>query len=328
MSATESATMKVEDQVSGMQQEPQAAEVGAPPVNWESEIQLVSSLAKLQELERKIHELRHVLPSKLLEPLSNLGNQSESGSIRYADSPVFLRDGLDQAARSQIANIESFKSTWQGPELKPVWAHVESRIKESNGQILQPTGMWEQDYDVLLKELLQNEKIKEEERLREEEVAERTKIQSTDDGWSAVVESFSQRNVPGVHVINGKGALSLAVALSKAGIIFHIEGLNESDAPGVADWHVSSKAPPGRVPTKIENSIVECLNARSRKWDLAFLLDMISSYADLKKTPCVKCNKLTNDSAQLPTIRRVQSTQSSQQEPRVFTFDALHSSCA
>jgi hypothetical protein len=73
-------------------------------------------------------------------------------------------------------------------------------------------------------------------------------------------------------VIKGQGALSLAIVLLKAGIIFHIEGLNDNDAPGVAEWHVSSKAPPGRVPTKMENSIVECVNSRSRKWDLAFLL--------------------------------------------------------
>lgn len=212
------------------------------------------------------------MPSKLLEPLATLSNQSAPSSISFADSPVLLRNGLDQAARTQLANIESFKSTWQGPELKPVWAHVESRIKESNGQILQPTGMWERDYDVLLEELLQAEKSKEEERLREEEDAERTKVQSSEGGWQAIVESFIQRNVPGVRVIKGQGALPLAIALSKAGIIFHIEGLKENDTLGVTEWHVSSKAPPGRVPTKIENSIVECLNSRSRKWDLAFLL--------------------------------------------------------
>ncbi|KAJ5389505.1 uncharacterized protein N7496_000573 [Penicillium cataractarum] len=321
-------TMKVEDQIPGIQDTPKPTNGDASPVNWESEIQLVSSLAKLQELERKIHELRHVVPSKLLEPLATLSGQSGPSSITYADSPAHLRDGLDQAARSQVAEIDSFKSTWQGPELKPVWDHVESRIKESNGQILQPTGMWERDYDVLLEELLQAEKSKEQERLHEEEEAERTKVQSSEGGWQVVVESFIQRNVPGVRVIKGQGAPSLAIALSKAGIIFHIEGVKENDGPAVAEWHVSSRAPPGRVPTKMENSITECLNSRSRKWDLAFLLDMISSYADLKQTTCVKCNKLTNNSAQLPTIRRAQSTQPSQQEPRVFAFDALHSSCA
>lgn len=82
--------------------------------------------------------------------------------------------------------------------------------------------------------------------------------------------------MPGVRIIKGQGAQSLAIALSKAGIIFHVEGLKENDGPGVAEWHVSSKAPPGRVPTKMENSIIECLNSRSRKWDLAFLLVCIT----------------------------------------------------
>lgn len=216
------------------------------------------------------------MPNKLLEPLASLSYQSEPSSISFTDSPVLLRNGLDQAARTQLANIESFKSTWQGPELTPVWAHVESRIKESNSQILQPTGLWERDYDVILEELLQTEKSKEEERLREEEEVERTKAQASESGWQGVVESFIQRNVPGVRVIKGQGAQSLAIALSKAGIIFHVEGLKENDGPGVAEWHVSSKAPPGRVPTKMENSIIECLNSRSRKWDLAFLLVCIT----------------------------------------------------
>ena len=47
-------SMKVEDQVPGTQEASQPANGGGPPFNWESEIQLVSSLAKLQELERKV----------------------------------------------------------------------------------------------------------------------------------------------------------------------------------------------------------------------------------------------------------------------------------
>lgn len=46
-----SAMPKIEDQAQG----PAAVSKGDPsPVNWDSEIQLVSSLAKLQEVERKV----------------------------------------------------------------------------------------------------------------------------------------------------------------------------------------------------------------------------------------------------------------------------------
>lgn len=61
---------------------------------------------------------------------------------------------------------------------------------------------------------------------------------------------------------------------------------------------------------------------------LTLIQDMISSYADIKQTTCVKCNRLTDNSAQLPTIRQVQSTQAGQSEPQIFAFDALHPSCA
>lgn len=45
---------KVEQQAPKEEIVPQAGNVDTPDINWESEIQLVSSLAKLQELERKV----------------------------------------------------------------------------------------------------------------------------------------------------------------------------------------------------------------------------------------------------------------------------------
>ncbi|KAJ5895268.1 hypothetical protein N7495_006959 [Penicillium taxi] len=285
--------------------------------DWDSEIQLVSSLAKLQQLERKIHELRQLLPDGLLAPLMppSSANQLPPG---YLDSPASLRDSLNQAARSGIASVREFQSKWRDPELKPVWTYAESRLQEA-GQPLQPTGVWDNDYDVLLAELVNSQKAKEDEQQREEENTERAKSSAGD--WQSVVENFTQRAIPGVRVI--KGTNSLVVALSKAGLIF----LVDADAEG-SDWKVSSKAALGRS-SKLEQAILDCLNARSRKWDLDFLLDMISSYTDIKQTPCVKCAHLTNKAAQLPTIRRVQSQsmQAAQGESRTFSFDALHSTC-
>lgn len=56
---------------------------------------------------------------------------------------------------------------------------------------------------------------------------------------------------------------------------------------------------------------------------------MISSYGDIKSTSCVKCNRLTDDGAQLPTLRHLrQNQQFTEGEARTYTFDALHSSCA
>lgn len=183
-----------------------------------------------------------------------------------------MRGDLDQAARTGLADIKKFQSMWRGPELKPIWAHVEARLKASNGQLIQPTGVWEMDYNVLLEELIKAEKVKEEERQREDENAERAKAQSSEGEWEAVTERFIQRNVPGVRVMKGKSPLSVAVALAKAGMILLVEGVKNPDVAGVSEWQVFVRTPHGRVQTKLEDSILECLNSRPRKWDLAFLL--------------------------------------------------------
>lgn len=54
---------------------------------------------------------------------------------------------------------------------------------------------------------------------------------------------------------------------------------------------------------------------------------MIASYADIKQTPCLKCIRLTDNAAQLPSIRRVRSTQPSAGGSGPLIFDALHPNC-
>lgn len=207
-----------------------------------------------------------------MEPLIPISNPS-APRLRnsVAESPPLLRGGLEQAARSGLADVEKFQSMWRGPELKPVWDLVEARAKTSNGRPPQPTGVWEKDYDVLLQELVKAEKAKEEERQQADENAERAKVESSEDEWKGVVERFIQRGLPGIRVIQGQNPLSLAVALSKAGMMLLLRGVKEADVAGVSEWQVFIKSPAG-APTKMETSILDCLRSRPRKWDLAFLL--------------------------------------------------------
>ncbi|KAJ5329176.1 Mediator complex subunit Med27 [Penicillium brevicompactum] len=293
-----------------------------------SELHLVSSLAKLQELERKIHGLRQFMPDGLLEPLVPIANPDKATLDNpVAETPRVLRANLDETARARVSDVQQFQSLWRDPELKPVWDNVESRIKESNGQILQPNGKWDRDYDLLLKDLAEEEKSKTDDRKRLEEEAERTKAQSGEGEWQKVLERFVQRNIPGIRVAQEEDGISLAVALVRAGTVLLVKGISEPGEP-ISQWEVSSKTG-NRELTKLEIAILECLGSRPRKWDLAFLLDMISSYGEIKHTPCVKCNRLTNNGAQLPTLRRLQPIQQSPEgEPRVYSFDALHLGCA
>lgn len=189
-----------------------------------------------------------------------------------AESPLQLRNDLARAARAGLAAIEQFQSSWRGPELKPIWAHVEARMRESNGQFLQPTGMWEKDYDVLLSELREAERTTVAERQREEEEAQRAKVQSAEGEQQAVVERFIQSDIPGVRVIKGSKDAAIVLALARAGMVFQVDDVKEPHGGAVSEWQVSSKVPAGRVPTKLEQAILDCLRARPRKWDLAFLL--------------------------------------------------------
>ena len=69
-------------QVSGTPVKMEPANNNTPPVNWDSEIQLVSSLAKLQELERQVSpgftSYFQMNPVFVLDPENMLGRHSLS----------------------------------------------------------------------------------------------------------------------------------------------------------------------------------------------------------------------------------------------------------
>ena len=208
----------------------------------------------------------------LLEPLLPISNPNRlSPEQPIAESPPQLRNDLVQAARSRLAAVEQFQSMWRSSELKPIWAHVETRMREST-QPLQPTGMWEKDYNLLLSRLLAEARLAEQERCREEEEVERKKVQSSKVEWQGTIERFIQREVTGVRVLKTQGTPGLSLVLPRAGLVLRIEGVRESDDSGISEWQVLREMAHGRTPAQLEQAILDCLRARPRKWDLAFLL--------------------------------------------------------
>ncbi|RAL13705.1 RNA polymerase II mediator complex subunit MED27 domain-containing protein [Aspergillus homomorphus CBS 101889] len=293
---------------------------------WDTEMQLVSSLAKLQELEAMIHQLRTLLPVRLLEPLMSTANPRTAAGGQGVPTPQTLFEQLKKCAESGVREVADFQSLWRSPEMKAVWNRVDTQIKNNGGQLLQPTGMWEEDYDVLLEGLVKEEQVKQQERLNAEEEAERSKIQATEGGWRAIVDSFVQKNVPGMRVQMSKTEASILVALVKAGLVFKVHTVEGLESHGVPDWRIASKAAAGQTVTKLEGAVMQCLNSRPRQWDLLHLLDMISSYSDIKQTPCLKCSKMTDSAAQLPTLRKPRSVPSNEGQSTTV-WEAYHPSC-
>jgi hypothetical protein len=259
-------------------------------------------------------------------------------------SPRMLFEQLSQTARASVAEVQEFQAMWRSPEMKAIWDHVDARIKQNGGQLLQPTGMWERDYDVLLEELEKEERAQKEQQQRVKEEEERAKIQAVEGGWRTIVETFIRRNLPGVRVMAHQDQARMTVVLVKAGMAFQLQAVN-GDGHDMVDWRVQELAAPGKPKTKLETAVAACLNSRPRQWDLAYLLvsshidtntrynetslisiqDMIASYSDIKQIPCAKCGKMTDNAAQLPSIRRANPIQSSQGEPVVW--EAYHPAC-
>ncbi|KAL4867626.1 hypothetical protein BDV12DRAFT_186556 [Aspergillus spectabilis] len=295
------------------------------PELLESEMELVSSLAKLQKLEEMIHQLRTLLPERLLEPLAPIVNPKAAATKYAPESPQKLFELLSQAARAGVSEVGEFQGMWRGREMKRVWERIDTLICENDGRLLQPNSVWERDYDKLLEEISKQDTARKEQQQKAKEEQERAQLRSAKGGWKAIVDSFAQRNVPGVRVLPTKDDSSFFVVLSKTGLAFKIFTVSGQDL-GISEWSVSSKSTSADSASKLENAILGCLNSRPRKWDLTFLLEMISSYSTIFQAPCIKCSNMQDKSANLPIHRRAK-TPTPSTEPQPPTFEAYHTTC-
>ncbi|KAL4976081.1 mediator complex subunit 27-domain-containing protein [Aspergillus desertorum] len=291
----------------------------------ETELQLVSSLAKLQKLEEMIHQLRTLLPERLLEPLATIVNPKAAAAVGIPSSPQALRQRLSQSACDGVREVEDFKAMWRGREMKAVWERIDTLIHENAGQLLQSNGIWQDDYNQLLQDIEKHDNIRKEQQRKAKEEQERAQLQSAKGGWKAIVDKYAQAGIPGMRVVPTKSDLSFVVLLPKVGLAFKVNAISTAQE-GVPDFNVSSKSPSGEPASKLETAVLDCLSARPRKWDLNFLFGMISSYSNIFQTTCTKCGKMQDQVANLPTIRRAKTTESETDQPP--TFEAYHATCA
>lgn len=220
-----------------------------------------------------------------MEPIVPIVNPKAASASRrpLPKSPRVLFEQLSQTARAGVAEVQEFQAMWRSAEMRAIWDHVDARIKANGGQLLQPTGMWERDYDVLLEELEREERTQREEQQRVKEEEERAKIQAVEGGWRTIVEAFIRRDLPGVRVMAHQDQDRITVVLVKAGMVFQLQVVN-GDGQGMADWRVQDKAAPGKPKTKLEAGVAACLNARPRQWDLAYLLVRFLTDSDTNTT--------------------------------------------
>jgi hypothetical protein len=155
--------------------------------------------------------------------------------------------------------------------------------------------MWERDYDVLLKNLEEQRRQPDEQEerttatttttttaARTEEEEDKKNEQGGRDGWNNVLEAFEKRQLPGFRILRSRNESLLTTYLAPAGLAFDLQEVlgSSSDSRGpVTEWRVSEKTQRQQARgSRLEAAICACLNARSRKWDLAYLLVRKSAY--------------------------------------------------
>jgi hypothetical protein len=226
----------------------------------------------------QIHQLRSLLPDRLLAPLIPIVNPRKADGRATPKSPQALYESLAQCARDGVAEVEGFKSMWQSPELKPVWDWMDQKLNESNGQYPQPTGMWERDYDIILRNLENEDRQIEEQRQKEEEEQERLQALSAEGGWRGVIESFEKRQLPGLRLLVSKNEAMIKVHLGMAGMRFDVQEVVSPEDAGAIEWQVETPTQLAKTPSRLETAICANLNRRPRKWDLAYLLVSLLIY--------------------------------------------------
>ncbi|KAK2784495.1 hypothetical protein FQN53_008485 [Emmonsiellopsis sp. PD_33] len=292
--------------------------------DWDSERKLVTALSMLQQMEAKIHTLRTLVPNRLLSPLAPIVNPDPRTPI--PKSPQEMFDQLAQAARDGVAEVESFKSEWQSPDMKLIWDRIDQKMAESKGDHPATTGMWERDYDAILRKLDEGERMEKDQKRRLEEEQERIQVASSETGWREIVERYQKMDMPISITIPpvSDNAGRFFVVAKKISLQFHVIQGPYSGPRTPREWQVMAVSR-GNT-TKLEAEILDCIRSRDRKWDLPYLLDMICSYSDVKRTRCVTCNQLTDTNAQLPSFRKPTPVESADNKT-TFTWVAYHPGC-
>ena len=222
----------------------------------------------------QIYQLRTLVPDRLLAPLTPIVNPNKNeSSTPMPKSPQEMFEQLSQAAREGVAEVSAFKAEWNRPEMKVIWDRIDQKLAESGGDYPQPAGMWEQDYDVILKKLDREEKRQERQRKKIMEEQERSQLISVDGGWRSVVELFMKQDNPGLLITFPQSAENLNyffVLLRKISVMLCVQQGQSIGDKRESAWQVKS-VPHGST-SKVEIEILNQISSRDRQWDLRYLL--------------------------------------------------------
>ena len=211
------------------------------------------------------------MPDRLLGPLRPVVAQDKESLPK---SPPALLEHLTQTARDGISEVDTFRSTWNQPEMKAIWDRVDQRLKESGDNRPEPMFVWKNDYRMMLRKLDHEEERRKERAKLEAQQGEREHLASIQGGWRGIVESFVATAKSGltIDVISStEDAAHFSALLHNTSTRFMVRNPDVREA---AEWEVTLKSQ--GATSKTTDGILHCINNRDRKWDLRYLLVGVS----------------------------------------------------
>ena len=215
-------------------------------------------------------------------------------------SPALFHKQLVGLAQEGSKKMESFRNAWNGEEMQ------QARAKASADPSPQGDDVWRVDYRKLAQQTGQKSTKEDASMGVEEEPKEDV---------DNVIEEFETRH-PSIRLDAAGEETTWPLSIRVAGMTFQVLQQAENTAVSYA---VGARE--GKEVSSIQAQVSNCLNNGKRRSGLAFLLDMLASYADLQKRPCDKCKKLVDTRLDFPVLRMKTKENDTDQ------WKAYHPSC-
>lgn len=171
-----------------------------------------------------------------------------------------------------MAEIESFKTSWNSSEMTEILDRVDARLRDRNGEYPHMSNIWECDYEEVLASHDRDEKQMQEMKAMQQDKLEKEKLESAVGGWKGIVETFKMRNIPGIalHIISPDDAERFSVDLQSISTTFYVQRFRGNIGHDSEMWHVNTGFQQNQ--SKLALEILDYIQSRQRQWDLQYLL--------------------------------------------------------
>lgn len=255
--------------------------------NEPDERELLARLARLKSVSDQVERLRSLIPTRLLAPLTALG-ESAPGPVDRQDAPAVpaatngfaVPDGsslvarLQQRAADATVEVNDLKESWMCHDMRLLWQHVDRKLfaegMSADDVLLDEA--WNEDYEELLRRYDQHKKddIKSEKRSDGAKSEEQMLLQVAN-GLDAYISSFvqnsSQLEFSDVSSADNDEDRGFTVRIKS--ISFSLRARMQRKPK--AEWVISLVDEQQNL-SNLKRSLFTTIDSRDRKWDLRFLL--------------------------------------------------------